>query len=259
MTSLPYGMIRHLFSFLFGAFLLQFTLGVQWIHQLITSLIVYGMMLVLPRKFNTIAVPAFAMLYLVFGHLHRQYTNYLGYDLDFTGAQMVLTQKVYMLAYNLYDGQCLASGKENRAAKKCEAFAVKKLPSLLEFLPSSRCRRWLVVEEVDAPADTTVLWHPRAMFPRVLIRREGGRGGSPSALAIRPEVLADFLAAHDLAPPSKSTVGSRFRRAINPSGKWHPLGSGGALWLSWICARPAAAGDGGRRVAGARAMADPQA
>ena len=82
MTSLPYGMIRHLFSFLLGAFLLQFTLGVQWIHQLITSLIVYGMLLVLPRKFNTIAVPAIAMFYLVFGHLHRQYTNYLGYDLD---------------------------------------------------------------------------------------------------------------------------------------------------------------------------------
>ena len=139
MTSLPYGMIRHLFSFLLGAFLLQFTVGVQWIHQLITSLIVYGMFLVLPRKVNTIAVPAFAMLYLVFGHLHRQYTNYLGYDLDFTGAQMVLTQKVYMLAYNLYDGQCLASGKENRAAKKCEAYAVNKLPSLLEFLGYTFC------------------------------------------------------------------------------------------------------------------------
>jgi hypothetical protein len=139
MTSLPYGTIRHLFSFLLGAFLLQFTLGVQWIHQLVTSLVVYFMLLLLPRKFNTIAVPAFAMFYLVFGHLHRQYTNYLGYDLDFTGAQMVLTQKVYMLAYNLYDGQCLASGKEIRAAKKCESFAVNKLPNILEYLGYTFC------------------------------------------------------------------------------------------------------------------------
>jgi hypothetical protein len=139
MTSLPYGPIRHLFSFLLGAFLLQFTLGVQWIHQLITSLVVYGMLLLLPRKVNTVAIPAFAMIYLVFGHLHRQYTNYLGYDLDFTGTQMVLTQKVYMLAYNLYDGECLAKGKDNRAAKKCEAFSVRKLPNLLEFLGYTFC------------------------------------------------------------------------------------------------------------------------
>lgn len=139
MASLPYGQTRHLFSFLLGAFLLQFTLGVQWIHQLITSLVVYVMLLVLPRKLSTVVVPAFAMLYLVFGHLHRQYTNYLGYDLDFTGAQMVLTQKVYMLAYNLYDGECLAKGRDNRAAKKCEEFSVNKLPNLLEYLGYTFC------------------------------------------------------------------------------------------------------------------------
>lgn len=139
MASLPYGRVRHLFSFLLGAFLLQFTVGVQWIHHLITSLVVYAMFLVLPRKTTTIAVPAFAMLYLVFGHLHRQYTNYLGYDLDFTGAQMVLTQKVYMLAYNLYDGECLAKGRDDRAAKKCEAFAVVKLPGLIEYLGYTFC------------------------------------------------------------------------------------------------------------------------
>lgn len=139
MNALPYGSIRHLFSFLLGTFLLQFTLGAGWIHQLITSLIVYAMFLVLPRKTTTFAVPIFAMSYLVFGHLHRQYTNYLGYDLDFTGTQMVLTQKVYMLAYNLYDGECLAKGKDNRASKKCEAFAQKDLPSLIEFLGYTFC------------------------------------------------------------------------------------------------------------------------
>jgi hypothetical protein len=139
MNALPYGPIRHLFSFLLGAFLMQFTLGVQWIHHLLTSLVVYVMFLVLPRKTNTIAVPAFAMMYLVLGHLHRQYTNYLGYDLDFTGSQMVLTQKLYMMAYNLYDGECLATNKDSRAAKKCQAFAVTKLPSLMEFLGYTFC------------------------------------------------------------------------------------------------------------------------
>lgn len=140
MTVLPYGQIRHIFSFLLGAFLLQFTVGVQWIHQLITSLIVYGFMLVLPRKTNTTVIPLFIMAYLVCGHLHRQYVNYLGYDLDFTGAQMVITQKLYMMAYNLYDGEQLAKGnKEDRAAKKCQEFALAKIPNLIEYLGYTFC------------------------------------------------------------------------------------------------------------------------
>src|SRR5882724_5216403 len=33
-----------------------------------------------------------------------------------------------------------------------------------------------VEERVEAPAGTTVLWHPQAMMPRVLVRADGGRG-----------------------------------------------------------------------------------
>lgn len=139
MNALPYGKTRHIFSFFLGAFLLQFTLGVQWIHQLITSVVAYGMFLVLPRKTCTMVVPAFVMVYCVLGHLHRQYINYLGWDLDFTGCQMVLTQKLYMMAYNLYDGECLAKGKDNRAAKKCSEFALKDMPDFFEFLGYTFC------------------------------------------------------------------------------------------------------------------------
>ena len=39
MLSLPHGKMKHLFSFILGAFLLQFTIGIQWIHQLISSMI----------------------------------------------------------------------------------------------------------------------------------------------------------------------------------------------------------------------------
>jgi len=52
---------------------------------------------------------------------------------------MVLTQKLYMMAYNLYDGEVLAKGKDSRAAKKCEKFALAKLPNLLEFLGYCFC------------------------------------------------------------------------------------------------------------------------
>jgi len=139
MSQIPYGTPRHIFSFLLGAFLLQFTLGVQWIHHLISCLVAYAMILVLPRKQLKTALPIFAMAYMTLGHLHRQYINYLGWDLDFTGTQMVLTQKLYMIGYNLYDGELLAKGKEDRAAKKCAPFALKNAPSLIEFLGYTFC------------------------------------------------------------------------------------------------------------------------
>mmetsp|Transcript_11181 Transcript_11181/g.32286 ORF Transcript_11181/g.32286 Transcript_11181/m.32286 type:complete len:500 (-) Transcript_11181:1675-3174(-) len=139
MAQIPFGLPRHIFSFLLGAFLLQFTLGVQWIHHLISSLVAYGLILALPRKTLKTALPIFAMAYMTLGHLHRQYINYLGWDLDFTGTQMVLTQKLYMIGYNLYDGELLAKDKPDRAAKKCSPFALTSAPSLIEFLGYTFC------------------------------------------------------------------------------------------------------------------------
>ena len=52
--------------------------------------------------------------------------------MDFTGPQMVLTMKLYSLAYNLYDGEQLRKGKEDRAAKKCADVAVTTVPGIIE-------------------------------------------------------------------------------------------------------------------------------
>ena len=134
MASLPYGKARHFFSFFLGAFLLQFTLGKQWIHHVVAVVVAYAMMLILPAKMVKTAVPVFIMLYCTLGHLHRQFVNYLGWDLDFTGSHMVLTMKLYSLAFNLYDGELIKAGKETRAAKKCAPFAVDGVPGLIEFL-----------------------------------------------------------------------------------------------------------------------------
>mmetsp|Transcript_36493 Transcript_36493/g.88082 ORF Transcript_36493/g.88082 Transcript_36493/m.88082 type:complete len:515 (-) Transcript_36493:1059-2603(-) len=139
MAQIPYGTMRHIFSFLLGAFLLQFTIGAQWVHHMISSLVAYAMIMVLPRKTLKMILPTFAMVYLTLGHLHRQYVNYLGWDLDFTGSQMVLTMKLYMIAYNLFDGEQLAKGAEDRAAKKCAPYALKDVPNILEFLGYTFC------------------------------------------------------------------------------------------------------------------------
>ena len=71
-----------------------------------------------------------------------------------------------------------------------------------------------VEENVEAREGAKVFWHPKAMMPRVLLRESGGAKGVPSALAIRPEVLADFLAAHDLDAAIEGAWGARFRRAL---------------------------------------------
>jgi Predicted membrane protein len=134
MASLPYGKMRHLFSFLLGAFLLQFTIGKQWIHHVIAVVISYMFMLILPPKVTKTVVPTFIMLYVTLGHLHRQFVNYLGWDLDFTGSHMVLAMKLYSLAYNLYDGDLIRLGKETRATTKCAHLAVTGVPGIIEFL-----------------------------------------------------------------------------------------------------------------------------
>ena len=71
-----------------------------------------------------------------------------------------------------------------------------------------------VEEVVEALSGMIVLWHPQAMMPRVLLQKGVGKKSAPAVLAIRPEVVADFLAAHDLAAPIEGQFGARLRRAI---------------------------------------------
>jgi hypothetical protein len=71
-----------------------------------------------------------------------------------------------------------------------------------------------IEEEVDAPADTTVLWHPCAMMPRVLLRDEKSPNSAPAEVSIRPEMLVDFLAAQNLDAPIEGAFGARLRRAL---------------------------------------------
>jgi hypothetical protein len=103
MHCLPYGDIRHWFSFITGALLLQICWGVHWIHTPLTCFMVYAMLRYCPRNRVQQAVPTYIMTILASYHFHHQYTvtDYLGMDIYFTCSQMILTQKLYMLAYNL--------------------------------------------------------------------------------------------------------------------------------------------------------------
>jgi len=70
----------------------------------------------------------------------------------------------------------------------------------LEFVPDA----------VETAHGEIVLHHPRATLPRVLLTREHDR----PVLALRPEFVADFVAAHSLPGPIEGSPGSRLRRVV---------------------------------------------
>jgi hypothetical protein len=78
---------------------------------------------------------------------------------------------------------------------------------------------WRAAGLVDDPLSETsanrkTLWHPEAMFPRVLLDPALSPEKFPHVLAIHPENLDDFIAAHRLSAKPEGEPLSRFRRAV---------------------------------------------
>jgi hypothetical protein len=72
----------------------------------------------------------------------------------------------------------------------------------------------LIRESVEAPANSEVYYHPRAMMPRVLVQSGGSSESAPLTLAIRAESLVDFVARHDLDTEIRGPFGSGLRQAL---------------------------------------------
>jgi len=68
-----------------------------------------------------------------------------------------------------------------------------------------------VTEASDAPVFHTVLAHPHAMLPRVIVSLKADPSPAPLSLAIRPEFLADFLGRHNLPGEPLGAPGARYR------------------------------------------------
>lgn len=84
--------------------MLIFCLGsTAWLHSFFTSLIAYGLIRLLPASFSHRVVFAFAFLYLSVSHIYRTITDYMGWTLDFTGPQMIVTLKLISVAFNVHD------------------------------------------------------------------------------------------------------------------------------------------------------------
>ena len=65
--------------------------------------------------------------------------------------------------------------------------------------------------KISGPLGEVVLEHPRATLPRVLLRRSRA---NPSTVAIKPEFLADFIAANHLSVLPEGAARSRYRRVV---------------------------------------------
>ncbi len=124
---------RQAFGAFWGLIFCFFCLGrFAWIHSFATATVAYGLMRFAPKQWAHNAVFIFLMAYMSGAHLYRTYTDYLGYHLDFTGPQMLLTQSLTALAFQLHDGNRLRHGialEEPYLKDK----AVDKLPPLLEY------------------------------------------------------------------------------------------------------------------------------
>jgi len=68
----------------------------------------------------------------------------------------------------------------------------------------------LEADQVETPGGETVLHHPRATLPRVILGAARGR----MALSLRPEFVADFVAAYSLAEPIQGEPYARLRQVL---------------------------------------------
>jgi hypothetical protein len=66
--------------------------------------------------------------------------------------------------------------------------------------------------ESETPDGEDVYENPRATLPRVMLRP--GEKQNPSVIALRPESVADFIAAHNLSAEIEGEPLSRYRRAV---------------------------------------------
>ncbi|KAL4442125.1 hypothetical protein ABPG77_011386 [Micractinium sp. CCAP 211/92] len=121
---------RHIFSLASGFLLVYYPFGNGSFHAVIPSLAVYICMRYFRRTSGTLAW-LIAFPYLILAHvMQASGAAWKEGQLDFTGAQMVLTLRLIAVAVSYQDGAAPPEGLREYAARK----RLPELPSPLEFL-----------------------------------------------------------------------------------------------------------------------------
>jgi hypothetical protein len=71
---------------------------------------------------------------------------------------------------------------------------------------------FILDQNAETPDGEAVYENPRATLPRVML--QAGEKQNPSAIALRPESVANFIAAHNLSAEIEGEPFSRYRRAV---------------------------------------------
>jgi lysophospholipid acyltransferase len=125
--------LKHLTGGLLGVFFIIFCMGSQVIHSVVSASVAYILLMVVPAEKVPSVMLIFTMGYMSGAHIYRMYVDYLGWHLDFTGPQMVLTMKLHSFAYNYSDGVKRKRGAKLKLYPEQNERAVETLPSIVEY------------------------------------------------------------------------------------------------------------------------------
>jgi hypothetical protein len=125
--------LKHIFSIAVSVWFCWFCMGTySWLHPLISSGVAYLFMNFLPHGIAHQVVFVWMMAYVSAVHIYRMSLDWMGWSLDITGPQMILTIKVTSAAIDYFDGNRPAAEKEKMSEFQ-KQHRIEKLPGLLEW------------------------------------------------------------------------------------------------------------------------------
>ncbi|OWZ07682.1 Lysophospholipid acyltransferase [Phytophthora megakarya] len=138
---------KHWLHICIGISIAQFVYGAGWLHSLLSSLITYALVCILPPKHTPFVVFLTNMMYVAALHIHRMRVNYMGWSMDSTASQMLLLIKLTSFAFNYHDGVVASattvkdgdSEHTKKIKQSRKQLAIPEIPSLLEFLGFVYC------------------------------------------------------------------------------------------------------------------------
>ncbi|KAL3668934.1 hypothetical protein V7S43_006222 [Phytophthora oleae] len=145
--KLPSITAKHWLHICSGVSIAQFVYGAGWLHSLLSSLLTYALVCLLPPKRAPLVVFLANMTYVAALHIHRMRVNYMGWSMDSTASQMLLLIKLTSFAFNYHDGvvpsaTAVQDGESEQTKKIKQSrkqWAIPEIPSLLEFLGFVYC------------------------------------------------------------------------------------------------------------------------
>lgn len=123
--------VRHIACTGIGVTLGLMCWGIHIWHTVILATTCYLLLLWLSPRYSQRLVFIYSMAHLGVLHYLRLQHGYGTYTLDITGPFMIMTQKSTSLAFSYHDG---VSVKEQQLTPEQKQRAVRKLPSVLEFI-----------------------------------------------------------------------------------------------------------------------------